>query len=254
MGRIELIKGDCLQKMKDIKDCSIDMILCDLPYGTTSCKWDTVIDFEALWEQYNRIIKNNGAIVLFGSEPFSSALRMSNIKNYKYDWKWNKINGGNPLISKYRPMGIFEDIVVFGKGKVNYYPIMEVAKDENKRPRNKGYKKNSDMLSGIKSNEFKTSETHNEDLRYPKNELKYNNRKDELNALNRLHPTQKPVGLLEYLIKTYTVEGDMILDNCMGSGSTGVACLKNHRKFIGIELDEQYYNIAVNRVNGFIYE
>lgn len=179
---------------------------------------------------------------------------MSNIKNYKYDWKWNKINGGNPLIAKCRPMGIFEDIIVFGKSKVNYYPIMEQAKEENKRPRNKSSKKKSDMFGGIKSYEFKTSENHNENLRYPKNELKYNNRKGELNTLNRLHPTQKPVELLEYLIKTYTNENETVLDNTMGSGSTGVACLNTNRKFIGIEQDEKYFEIAKKRINDYILQ
>ena len=239
--------GDCLELMKDIDDKSIDMILCDLPYGTTNCKWDSVIPFDLLWKQYKRIIKNNGAIVLFGSEPFSSYLRMSNIKEYKYDWKWNKTIGGNPLVAKHRPLGIFEDIIVFGKGKINYNPIMEEAKKENIRPMGIS-KKKTDLLAGIKSGQFQAQENYNPNMRYPKNELIVSSREKECNPLNRLHPTQKPIKLLEYLIKTYTNEKEVILDNCIGSGSLAIACKNVNRYFIGMEKDETYYNIACKRV------
>lgn len=235
---IELMKGDCLELMKNIPDKSIDMILCDLPYGTTACKWDNVISFERLWEQYNRIIKNNGAIVLFGNEPFSSKLRMSNIKYYKYDWKWNKCTHSNPLLAKKQPLRIYEDIMVFYKKQANYNPQMIKGKPYKK---DYGYKIHMNSSTNVKmiDKDNITGE------RYPINIIKFplsrNNR-------IRLHPTQKPVELLEYLIKTYTNENEIVLDNCMGSGSTGVACINTNRNFIGIELDENYFNIAKQRI------
>ena len=234
--------------MKNIDDKSIDMILCDLPYGTTACKWDIVIPFEPLWAEYNRIIKDNGCIALFGSEPFSSYLRMSNIKNYKYDWYWNKINSGGFATAKYKPLSVVEQVLIFGKRKINYYPIMEVAEEKNKRPRDKVYKRQDSNSQGMSSGEFKTSKTHNENLRYPKNLVTYNNRIGELNSLNRLHPTQKPVALFEYLIKTYTNENELILDNCMGSGTTAVACINTNRNYIGFEKDTVYCDLANKRI------
>jgi site-specific DNA-methyltransferase (adenine-specific) len=247
---MDCIKGMDLLIKNNIK---FNAIITDIPYGTTACAWDSIIPFNDMWDRLKKLRKDKTPIILFGSEPFSSALRMSNIKEYKYDWKWNKLNGGNPLIAKHRPLGIFEDIMVFAKGKVNYYPIMEEAKEENKRPRDRSYKKTTDLLAGIKSGEFKTKDTHDENLRYPKNEIVVDSRKGELNALKRLHPTQKPVELLEYLIKTYSNENDTVLDFTMGSGSTGEACLKTNRNFIGIEQDDKYFEIAYNRINGYIY-
>ena len=238
INTIKLIKGDCLEQMDKLieQNIKVDMILTDIPYGTTACKWDEIIPFNKMWERINLIKKDKHTpILLFGSEPFSSKLRLSNIKNYKYDWKWNKINGGNPITAKYKPMSIFEDIIVFGDGKINYYPIMTYADNKNKRPRNKGYKKKSDLLSGIKSGEFKSSNNHNENLRYPKNEIISNNKVGELNSLNRLHPTQKPTDLLSYLIKTYSNSNNIILDFTMGVASTGIACIETNRNFIGIE-------------------
>ena len=237
MKDIELWQGDCLELMKDIPDKSIDMILCDLPYGTTACKWDVIIPFEPLWEQYNRIIKDNGAIVLFGSEPFSSYLRMSNIKNFKYDWIWNKKLAGNGILAKKQPLKIHEIVSVFNSGI--YIPQMTKG-----RYRKKMGLKESEITGG---NSF-AKQTEN-DLYYPQTIQEFstaNMRK------GRLHPTQKPVALLEYLIKTYTNEGETVLDNCMGSGSTGVACKNLNRKFIGIELDDTYYEIAKNRINGVL--
>ena len=232
---IDLQCGDCLELMKEIPDGSIDMILCDLPYGTTACKWDIVIPFEPLWEQYNRIIKDNGAICLFGSEPFSSALRMSNIKNYKYDWVWNKALAGNGMLAKKQPLKIHENIMVF-HSKI-YQPQMTKGKLRKK------------MTGGLKESEITGGnlivEEYQNDLYYPKSILDFsagNLRK------GRLHPTQKPVALLEYLVKTYTNEGDTVLDNCMGSGSTGVACVNTGRNFIGIELDKQNFDIANKRI------
>ena len=241
---IELYKGDCLEIMKDIKDKSIDMILCDLPYGTTACKWDNIIPFEPLWEQYKRIIKDNGAIVLFGTEPFSSQLRMSNFKMYKYDWIWIKNVPTGYLEAKNKPMRKSENILVFSKGssangcknRLVYNPqgLIEI----NKINKNSN---NSDVYGERncrkKGNIFMSKYTN-----YPNNILFFN--KDT----NRLHPTQKPVPLLEYLIKTYTNEGETVLDNCMGSGSCGVACMNTNRNFIGIELDENYFNIAKKRI------
>lgn len=245
---MKLIKGDCLEMMKSIPDKSIDMILCDLPYGTTACKWDVVIPFDPLWVQYKRIIKDRGCIALFGSEPFSSYLRMSNIKNYKYDWYWNKGQGLNFVTAKYRPLNDTECISIFGN-TVNYYPIMEDAKKENIRPINRGSSK-TNIISGIKSGIAKSKDGYDKNKRYPKTSIHINSRIAECNSLNRIHPTQKPVALLEYLIKTYTLEGETVLDNCMGSGSTGVACINTNRNFIGIEKDDKYFEIAKKRIKG----
>lgn len=231
---IQLYKGDCLEVMKQIPDKSVDMILCDLPYGTTACKWDIVIPFEPLWEQYKRITKDNAAIVLFGSEPFSSRLRMSNIKDYKYDWVWNKKQTGNPFLAKKQPLKIHENIMVFNTSF--YKPIMRVGK-----MRTKGGSK----YSNIKV--FGGTDKTKNDLYYPTSILDFPNCSTKS---IKLHPTQKPVELCEYLIKTYTNEGDLVLDNCMGSGTTGVACKRLNRNFIGIELDDKYFEIAKNRIEG----
>ena len=233
---------DCLEGMEKIDDKSIDMILCDLPYGTTACKWDTVIPFEPLWEQYERIIRDNGAIVLFGSEPFSSNLRMSNIKLYKYDWIWNKKKGGNPLLSKIQPIKIFENISVFGKGKINYYPIM-VDRD---KPKSRG--KNKGAISETTNNCFSEDKVYTQ--YYPKAIIEFSN----ANQRNKLHPTQKPVALFEYLIKTYTNEGETVLDNCMGSGTTAIACINIGRNYIGFELDKHYCEISNARIRKALAE
>ena len=239
MSKIDLYNGDCLELMKNIQDKSVDMILCDLPYGTTACKWDTVIPFEPLWEQYNRIIKDNGAIVLFGSEPFSSALRMSNIKNFKYDWIWDKVNRYTGYGScKYAPLKRYEIVSVFYKSKPTYNPQMMQGKP---------YKKTGDYSSKIYGTDKVKKHGKNNGERYPFNILQYKG-DDKKNGF--LHPTQKPIALLEYLIKTYTNEGDVVLDNCMGSGSTGAACVNTSRDFIGIELDKDYFNIAKQRITG----
>ena len=236
MSKIELIQGDCLITMKDIPNKSIDMILCDLPYGTTACKWDTIIPFEPLWEQYKRIIKDNGAIVLTASQPFTSALVMSNLKMFKYCWVWNKKKGGSPLLSKIQPIRITEDVVVFGSGKLLYKPIMTPRDKPVSRGKNKG------KVSETTNNAFTEDKVYTE--YYPKNIIEISN----ADQSNRLHPTQKPVALFEYLIKTYTNERDTVLDNCMGSGTTGVACKNLNRNFIGIELDPEYFKIAEKRI------
>ena len=234
----KLILGDCLEKMKDIEDKSIDMILCDLPYGTTACKWDVIIPFDKLWEQYNRIIKDNGAITLFGSEPFSSALRMSNIKNYRYDWIWEKEQGANFMLCKYQPYKVHEIISVFSKKRHTYIPQMTKGKPYIS---GKG-------TSGEITNNVVKKQTKNNGVRYPRSIQKFNTDKSK----GSLHPTQKPVALLEYLIKTYTKEGEVVLDNCMGSGSTGVACINTGRRFIGIEKEENYFNIAKERIENHV--
>lgn len=250
MTKYKLAQGDCLELMKQIKDESIDLILCDLPYGTSACKWDSVIPFEPMWEQYKRIIKLEGAIVLFGSEPFSSALRLSNLDMYKYDWKWEKPNGANFLNFKYQPAKVHEDIMVFGKsatsyskkGNMTYNPQMGEGKPYNQvsgQQRND----NGHVLGSTVRSPIKQVVTKNDGTRYPRSIIKFPLDKD------KLHPTQKPVALLEYLIKTYTNEEAWVLDNCMGSGSTGVATLNTNRNFIGFELNEDYFNIAKERLN-----
>lgn len=249
----KLYQGDCLEIMdKLIKEgIKVDAIITDPPYGTTSCNWDTVIPFDEMWERLNKLIKPNGAIVLFGSEPFSSFLRASNIKNYKYDWFWNKNNSGNILCAKYMPLKLIENICIFSNGKCPYNPQMieRTEKEEKEFIKKKGkdyISKKSDMFTGIKSGAF--FHTSNPKYKYPVNILNFSAQSKECNNRVRVHPTQKPVALLEYLVKTYTDEGGLVLDFTMGSGSTGVACLKTKRNFIGIELDKKYFNITKERL------
>lgn len=239
-NEFQLCKGDCLEIMKDIPDKSVDMILCDLPYAvnTTDCKWDKEINLGKLWIQYNRIIKDNGAIVLFGSQPFTSMLIMSNYKNYKHIWIWNKKMGANFSQVKRSPLKIHEDIVVFCNGKLNYNPQMRKG-EMRVVGSNKTY--NDDRIINITKTSKKT------DMRYPVSILEYSNA-GRTGRAKKLHPTQKPVELLEYLIRTYTNENEIVLDNTMGSGSTGVACLNANRKFIGIEKDDKYFEIAKERI------
>jgi site-specific DNA-methyltransferase (adenine-specific) len=232
----QVIQGDCLEVMPAIADKSIDMILCDLPYGTTACKWDTIIPFEPLWEQYKRIIKENGAIVLTAREPFTSKLIVSNINNYKHKWVWNKKQSGSFQNAKYMPLQIEEDIIVFCNGKVNYFPIMRKGKNRKKG----GCKKNNELFCGLKGN---YSTVNN--LYFPVNIIEFPNCS---NKKNNIHPTQKPVALFEYLIKTYANEGDLVLDNCAGSGTTGVACKRLNRRFILIEQEEKYCKVARDRL------
>lgn len=238
-----LLKGDCLDWMEKIPDKSIDMILADLPYGTTSCKWDIIIPFEQLWEQYERIIKNNRAICLFGSEPFSSKLRISNLKLYKYDWIWNKKLAGNGILAKKQPLKIHEIISVFNSNI--YYPQKTKGKMRKK------------MTGGIKISEINNGDgikNYNEyqnDEYYPISIQEFsigNMRK------GRLHPTQKPTELLEYLIKTYTNEGEIVLDNVAGSSSVGIAAKNTNRKSILIEKEEKYCEISKNRLMNHIME
>ncbi len=241
-----LILGDCLEKMQEIKDNSIDMILCDLPYGTTACKWDSIIPLDSLWKEYRRIITLKGAIVLFASEPFATMLRSSALDLYRYDWIWDKTHCSNFQVMNYQPGRRHELICVFSKAKacytsndtsMNYYPQKTMR---DKPVRNGGGLNTCKMLHG--NNMKKMYNTYVD--KHPTSILCYK----PVPPKNRKHPTEKPLDLCEYLIKTYSKEGDTVLDNCMGSGTTGVACKILNRNFIGIEKDENYFNIAKGRI------
>ena len=244
---IDIKQGDCLELMKEIPDKSIDMVLCDLPYGTTACKWDAIIPFNDLWKEYKRIIKPRSAIVLFATEPFATNLRYSNLDWYKYDWIWNKNKPSNFQVMNYQCGRIHELICVFSSGKacytsnnnsMRYYP----QKTKRDKPtRNGGGLKSCKMLHG--NNMQQQYNTYTD--KHPTSILEFT----PIQPRNRLHPTEKPVDLLEYLIKTYTQENDVILDNCMGSGSIGVACINTNRNFIGYEIDEKYFEIAEKRLD-----
>lgn len=240
MSEIILKQGDCLELMKDIPNNSIDMILCDPPYGTTQCKWDSIIPLEPMWEEINRIIKNNGAILLFAGEPFASYLRMSNIKNYKYDWYWNKTTPTGFLNAKKQPMRNVENICVFYKKQPIYNPQM--SHGHERKVSTAYHKRNSKKTEDYNKHKLTTYDSTD---RYPLQTLIFSTDKQK----EAYHPTQKPVALLEYFIKTYTNENEKILDFCMGSGSTGVACINTNRNFIGIELGKNYFNIAKERIN-----
>jgi len=229
---------ECIEGMKDIEDKSIDMILCDLPYGTTQCKWDVIIPFDKMWEQYERIIKDNGAIVLTSAQPFTSLLIASNIKLYKYNWVWEKSKATGYLNSKKRPMVAHEDILVFAKKQTKYNPQM--VKGE---PYFKGEAHRPTDVYG----EQKEILVENKDgLRYPRTVQYFKTAESEGKVF---HPTQKPISLFEYLINTYTSEGDLVLDNCMGSGTTAIACRNTNRNYIGFELDKKYYDIIEDRLS-----
>ena len=253
MGNCQLMFGDCLERMKEIPDGSIDMILCDLPYGTTDCSWDSKIPIDKLWEQYNRILKRQGSVLLFGTEPFSSYLRTSNIRHYKYDWIWKKNTCTGFQHSKNMPLKDFEIISVFsnasmghisllGDNRMVYNPqgIIQINKKIKNGKRN--------FVNIVGKRPSHKDEFIQEYTNYPTMTLNYS--KDN----SKLHPTQKPVALIEYLIKTYTNEGEIVLDNTFGSCSTGVAAVNTNRKFIGIEMDENYFNIACKRIKEAINE
>lgn len=230
---VKLMKGDCLELMKGIPDESVDMILCDLPYGTTRNKWDSIISMDQLWEQYTRLLKVGGVVALFGDEPFSSSLRLSNPKWYRYDWYWTKNKATGFLNANRMPLKRVETISIFYPKLPLYNPQKEI-----------GYKPYTSMTGSKTKNygKFKNIKTVNDGSRYPTNVLTFNK------VSKTIHPTQKPVDLLEYLIKTYTNPNMTVLDNVMGSGSTGVACVNTNRNFIGMELDEDYFKIAKERI------
>ena len=230
-----LMQGDCLERMKEIPDGYLDLVLTDPPYGTTDCKWDSVIPFEPMWEQVWRVLKPNGAAVFTASQPFTSALVMSQVKRFKTSWVWNKKQSGGFATAKYHPLKITEDVLVFGKNRVNYNPQMRIGPMRKKG----GSKKKNEIQSGLKSEYVKENNEY-----YPTNIIEIVNPR-----LGTVHPTQKPVALMEYLIRTYTNEGETVLDFTMGSGTTGVAALRSGRKFLGIEKDPDYFRVAQNRIN-----
>jgi DNA modification methylase len=246
---IELIQGDCLTEMQKIKSGSIDAIITDPPYGTTACKWDSVIDFDLMWEQLNRIIKPNGAIVLFGSEPFSSTLVVSNIKNFKYRWTWNKIKASNHLNSRRQPLRCIEDILVFYKKQPTYNPQLRDRDKKHIRDPKKEYGKGNNKTYGKTDDNFMFNSGRVIPLEkgYPLDLITIS----QIGSFGdkRQHPTQKPVELMEYLLKTYTNENETVLDFTMGSGTTGVAAKNLNRSFIGIEQDPKYFKIAEERIN-----
>lgn len=227
--------GECLELMKKLPDKSVDLILCDLPYGTTRNKWDVIIPFDTLWEQYFRVIKDCGVIILFGNEPFTSKLILSNVENFKYKLTWVKDSCTNFLNAKHQPLRQIEDICVFYKNKITYNPQMKIGKPYKQK-------------SGIPRGNYDIAhcvavETINEGYRYPSDLLEF------AKVKKTVHPTQKPVELLSYLIKTYSNENDIVLDNCMGSGSTCVACVQTNRHYIGFEICQEYCDIAQKRIN-----
>lgn len=243
----QVLQGDCLELMRDIPDKSVDMILCDLPYGTTACKWDVIIPFEPLWEQYKRIIKPNAAIVLTASQPFTSQLVMSNPKWFKYEWIWEKEKGTMPMNAPFQPIKTFENILVFSKSaatfsrcsQMKYFPQME---------------KGTPYKGGIRTTgkmSFHTAPSRNykdnDGTRYPKAILRFNTERG-------LHSTQKPVALFEYLIKTYTNEGDLVLDNCAGSGTTAIAALNTDRNYILMEKEEAYIKLINERISNHVIQ
>lgn len=249
----KLYNGDCLEIMNKLieEGVKVDAIITDPPYGVTPYKWDSVIPLDKMWDRVNELIKDNGAIVLFGREPFTSELRISNKRNYKYEWYWNKNCSANFLTAKFAPLRIIENICIFSNGKCPYNPQMMERTEKEMREyiakiHKDGTVKDSYMYTGFKDGALFPSS--NPKYKYPVNLLNFSAKAKECNSKHRLHPTQKPLDLLEYLVKTYTNAGDLVLDFTMGSGSTGVACLNTNRNFIGIELDEKYFNIAKNRL------
>ena len=233
---IQLIHGNCLEKMNDIPDGSIDMVIADLPYGTTACKWDSIIPLDKLWEQYNRICKEDGAMVFTAAQPFTTVLAASNLENFRYEWILEKPQGTNPMNSKVMPLKSHENILVFYRKKCTYNPQMWYSTPYS------GFSSDTSKIGEVYGKAQSKHRDNPDGSRYPKTVLRYKQEKG-------FHPTQKPVELMEYLIKTYTNEGDTVLDNKMGSGTTGVACVNTNRNFIGIELDKTYFDIATKRIN-----
>lgn len=248
---INLMYGDCLLEMGKIENKSVDMILCDLPYGTTACKWDVIIPFDILWKHYERIIKDNGAILIFGTEPFSSFLRMSNISNFKYDWIWDKKRTTTPQLAKRMPLNNYEIISVFYKKQPLYNPQPYIKNTVGLFSN----KKDNQSMRWLTNSDNWERGSNNSEIGYPRRII---NSIGVMNNLTKdksgLHPTQKPVALMEYLIKTYTNECETVLDNCMGSGSTGEACFNINRSFIGIENNIDYYWIAKKRIDALIHK
>lgn len=251
---MKLYNDKCEHILPTLSSKSVDAIICDLPYGTTACSWDNVIDFEFMWRELNRIIKPNGAIVLFGSMPFSAKLVYSNIKNFRHGWVYKKRCASNFAQAKYSPLKEHEDILVFGLKKVNYYPIKEERKGSGIERAKYPYTEKSrhacgDFVGNIRGEYNSQNDSGNDILRYPSSIQEFNNR---AKGDRGFHPTQKPLALMEYLVKTYTLEGQTVLDFAMGSGTTGVACKNIGRDFIGIEKEKQYFDIAEKRINNIL--
>ena len=232
---VDLRLGDCLDILPTLSGNSVDMVMVDLPYGTTACKWDSIISLDFLWEQYNRICKDNAAMVFTAAQPFTTTLASSNIDNFRYEWIWEKPQGTNPMNAKVMPLKSHENILVFYRSKPTYNPQMWYSTPYS------GFSSDVSKIGEVYGSQKSKHRDNPEGSRYPKTILKYKQEKG-------LHPTQKPVGLMEYLIKTYTNEGDTVLDNTMGSGTTGVACMNCNRNFIGIESDKKYFDIAKERI------
>ena len=233
IGWATLVMGDCLEVMRSLPDATIDAVLCDLPYGTTGCKWDVVIPLDMLWAEYRRVTKPNAVIVLTASQPFTTVLAASNIGEFKYQWVWQKERPSNPQLAKLQPLKVHEDILVFSKGRAAYNPqgLVEIPESERKV-----HKPEANSLGHCKRKPYVQTHTG-----YPKSILSFGSERGH-------HPTQKPVALMEYLICTYTERGQVVLDNTMGSGTTGVACLNTGRRFIGIEREQNYFDVACSRV------
>jgi site-specific DNA-methyltransferase (adenine-specific) len=232
---VNLYLGNCLDILDEIEDNSVDMVLCDLPYGNTACSWDSIIPLEPLWEQYNRICKENAAMVFTAAQPFTTILAASNLKNFKYEWIWEKPQGTNPMNAKVMPLKSHENILVFYRKKPTYNPQMWFSTPYS------GFSSETSKIGEVYNKAKSKHRDNPEGSRYPKTILKFKQEKG-------LHPTQKPVELMRYLIRTYSNKNDTILDNTMGSGTTGVACILENRKFIGIENDEKYFKIAQDRI------
>lgn len=242
---MQLMHGDCLDLMAQIPDGSVDMIMCDLPYGTTACKWDSVIPFEPLWAHYKRVIKLNGAIVLTASQPFTTALISSNMEMFKYEWVWEKSKASNFVHSKHQPLKAHENVVVFSKSGAaqgSSYPMVYMPQFSDGEPYSRGFSTGGGRVTSGGLNGYTHKNATGQ--RHPRSVVKINNP----SGTGHLHPTQKPVALMEYLIRTYTNEGETVLDNCAGSFTTGVACLNTNRKFIGIEKDKTYFDIGSERM------
>ena len=231
-----LLLGDCLEILPTLEDNSVDMVLVDLPYGTTACKWDSIIPLDKLWEQYNRICKEDAAMVFTAAQPFTTILAASNLDNFRYEWIWEKPQGTNPMNAKVMPLKSHENILVFYRKKPVYNPQMWYSTPYG------GFSSEESKIGEVYGSAKSKHRDNPEGSRYPKTVLRFKQQKG-------FHPTQKPIDLMEYLIKTYTNEGETILDNTMGSGTTGVACMNTGRKFIGIEMEEKYFKIAENRIN-----
>lgn len=232
---MKLLLGDCLEILPTLPENSVDMVLCDPPYGTTACKWDSIISLDKLWEQYNRLCKEDGAMVFTASQPFATVLAGSNIKNFRYEWIWEKSQGTNPMNAKVMPLKSHENVLVFYRKKPTYNPQMWFSKPYS------GFSSDTAKIGEVYGKQQSKHRDNPDGSRYPKTILKFKQEKG-------LHPTQKPVALMEYLIKTYTNKGDTVLDNTMGSGTTGLACKNTERNFIGIESDNKYYEIAGDRL------